>query len=310
LCAHGWGQELAATPPKYDEWVGLMVNQGLQSEDAVRQSLAGCDVAQARAEDPGYRSAAVSLHWPSEAFDDEMTQALPAGPFAPGPGLATSDPAARDALAAQLAAPIPGGKQTQAAIRQITNSAGQIATSRAEAIGLLGGHLPDHLQAAYQALYDASGLAGTVPGATPRPDFGQVVRASVRQAAYASARQSAAQPPASRHGVIGEIEDVIDDLEAAAKVLLAQLRTALQDADAIADKVWGVAVLVLCQLSFWSNEGPCAADRRGLRAPVPQRPPGGIPEPAHPPDGAQLRLRPGLRRSLRPGPGKRGGMCA
>jgi hypothetical protein len=132
------------------------------------------------------------------------------------------------------------------------DSADQIATSRADAVGLLDGHLPDHLQAAYQALYGASGLAGTAPGATARPDFGKVVRESVRQAAYASARQSAARPPASRHGVIGEIEDALTDIEAAARVALTQLRAALEGADAIADKVWGIALLVVSQLSFWS----------------------------------------------------------
>jgi hypothetical protein len=35
-------------------------------------------------------------------------------------------------------------------------------------------------------------------------------------------------------------------------VVLAQLRAALQGTDAIADKVWGVALLAVSQLSFWS----------------------------------------------------------
>ena len=74
----------------------------------------------------------------------------------------------------------------------------------------------------------------------------------MRQAAYASARQSAARPSASRHGIVGEIEDATVDIEAAAKVVLTQLRAALQGADAIADKAWGVALLVVSQLSFWS----------------------------------------------------------
>jgi hypothetical protein len=256
LCAHGWGQDLAAAAPKYDEWVGLMVTQGLQSQDADRRLLAGDDVEQAQAEDPDFRSAAVALHWPSNALDDELAGTLAAGPFAPGPGLATSDPAARDALAARLAAPIPGGEKTRDAIKQIMDSADQIATSPAAAVGLLGGRLPDHLQTAYQALYDASGLAdttqGETPGETPPPDFGPVVRKSVRLAAYASARKSAARPSPSRHGIVGELEDVIADIEAAAKVVLTQLRAAFQGADAIADKVWGVALLVVSQLSFWS----------------------------------------------------------
>ena len=252
LCAHGWGQDLAAAAPKYDEWVGLMVSQGLQSQDADRQRLAWGDIEQARAEDPGYRSAAVALHWPSDALDNEMADTLAAAPFARGSGLATSDPAARDALAARLAAPIPGGEQTRDAIKQIMDSADQIAASRSDAVGLLDGRLPDHLQAAYQALYDASGIAGTAPGATPRPDFGPVVKKSVRLAAYASARQSAARPSPSRHGIVGEIEDALADIEGAAKVLLTELRGAFQGADAIADKVWGVALLAVAQLSFWS----------------------------------------------------------
>lgn len=148
--SHGWKGDIPAAISQYNSWIGAMAAQ-----------IADRD--RAHALDPEFKALIVGVHWPSLPWGNEDTGAALLGDDEPDEFAAEQQMDDEELVQryAERIADTPAAKTALATI---------LAASEDDEIEahLAGGMLPDHLESAYQTLFEQAGLglggAIAVPG--------------------------------------------------------------------------------------------------------------------------------------------------
>jgi hypothetical protein len=151
ISSHGWKGDIPAATRQYDRWAGVVAAQAHDRELA-------------RARDRGFKAMAVCVHWPSLPWGvEDVGAALLDGDgdeFAAERRLSTAE------LVNMYAARIADTDTARNALATILASADDPRTARQ----LARSELPPDLEAAYQVLFEQTGLGLDGPAAAPGLD--------------------------------------------------------------------------------------------------------------------------------------------
>jgi hypothetical protein len=153
LSSHGWKGDIPAAISQYNSWIGAMAAQAADRD-------------RARGLDPDFKALIVGVHWPSLPWGNEDTGAALLGDDETGE-FADEQQMDADELVQRYAERIADTPAARTALATILAAADD---DRVEA-QLEDGTLPDHLERAYQTLFEQAGLG--LGGATAAPGSDQ-----------------------------------------------------------------------------------------------------------------------------------------
>jgi hypothetical protein len=183
--SHGWKGDIPAAISQYNSWIGAMAAQAADRD-------------RARALDHDFKVMIVGVHWPSLPWGNEDVGAALLADDEPDE-FTTEQHMDDEELIQRYAERIADTPEAKTALATILASA---ADDEIEA-HLVGGTLPDHLESAYQTLFDQAGLG--LGGATAAPGWDQQAFTPTRIISeWMMATGDPPQPAADEHpGLLG-----------------------------------------------------------------------------------------------------------
>lgn len=185
VSSHGWKGDIPAAISQYNSWIGAMAAQAVDRDRACKL-------------DPDFKALIVGVHWPSLPWGTEDTRAALLGDDETGE-FADEQQMDADELMQRYSERIADTPAARTALATILAAADD---DEVEA-HLADGTLPDHLERAYQTLFDQAGLG--LGGATAAPGSDQQAFTPIRIISeWTSATGEPAQPADSEHpGLLG-----------------------------------------------------------------------------------------------------------